>query len=89
MDEGQELVAGVHLAGRRTQVNVPLGQLPKAEALGQGGRQEEPRIGDLTVLVEGHIEAVEAVRRSHQIGCFSVGLGGAVRNAISPVQMGT
>ena len=28
----------------------------------QGGRQEEPRIGDQAVIVEGHIEAVEAVR---------------------------
>jgi hypothetical protein len=32
------------------------------QVMGQGGRQEEPRIGHQAIIIEGHIESVEAVR---------------------------
>jgi hypothetical protein len=28
----------------------------------QGGRQEEPRVGDQAVVVESHVESVKAMR---------------------------
>ncbi len=34
----------------------------EAEVLGQGGRQEEPRVGHQAIVVEGRVEPVEAVR---------------------------
>jgi hypothetical protein len=37
-------------------------ELAQAEMVGEGGRQEEPRISDQAIVVEGCIEAVEAVR---------------------------
>ena len=61
-DERQELVADVRPAGRPPEVEVFVHQLPEIEVVGQGGRQEEPRVGHQAVIVEGHIEAVEAVR---------------------------
>lgn len=30
--------------------------------LGRGGWQDEPRVGDQAIVIESHIEAVEAVR---------------------------
>lgn len=61
-DEGQELVADVRPAGRGTEIEVLVHQLAQAEMVGQRGRQEEPRIGHQTVVVEGHIDSVKAVR---------------------------
>jgi len=61
-DERQELVARIRPAGRRAEVEVLVHQLAQAEMVSQRGRQEEPRIGHQAVIVEGHIEAVEAVR---------------------------
>ena len=48
--------------GAGTEVEVGLDELAQPEVVGEGGRQEEPRIGDQAVVVEGRIEAVEAVR---------------------------
>jgi hypothetical protein len=36
--------------------------------LGEGGRQKEPRVGHQAIVVEGRVEPVEAVRRSHLSG---------------------
>jgi hypothetical protein len=36
-------------------------ELAQAEMLGDGGRQEESRISQQAVVVEGHIEPAEAV----------------------------
>ena len=49
-------------AARPPEVEVFVHQLPEIEVVGQGGRQEEPRVGHQAIIVEGHIEAVEAVR---------------------------
>jgi len=43
--------------------------------LGQGGWQEDPRVGHQAIVVEGRIEAIEAVRRSHRSGVLLVALG--------------
>jgi hypothetical protein len=41
---------------------VLLDQLPEAQVLGQCGRQQETGVGHQAVVVEGDVEAVEAVR---------------------------
>jgi hypothetical protein len=51
-------------------------ELPEAEVLSQGGRQQEPGVGHQVVVVEGHVEPVKGVRRSHQSGAPLVGLMG-------------
>ncbi len=61
-DERQELVAAVCLAGLATEVEVAIDELSKTQASGQGGRQEEPRVGHQAVVVEGRVEPVEAMR---------------------------
>ena len=59
---GQELVARVRPADRRTEVEVLVHQLAKAEMVSQRGRQEQPCVGHQAVVIEGHIEPIEAVR---------------------------
>jgi len=43
------------------QVDVVIEQLPQAEVLGEGGRQDEPGVGHQSLVVEGHGYGVEAV----------------------------
>ncbi len=74
-DERQELVADVRSAGLVAEVEVGLDEILHAEVVGQGGRQEEARVGDEAVVVEGGFQSVEAVRRSHLSGVL---LGGSV-----------
>ena len=57
----QELVADVGPAHCRPQVEVLIDQLPEAQMLCQGGRQQEPGSGHQAVVVEGRVEPVEAV----------------------------
>ena len=76
-------------ARRRTQVEVLLDKLAEAEALGQGGRQEEPRVGHQAVVVKTLCRAGRGCAMIASIRCSSVGLDGLDRNAIFPVQMGT
>jgi hypothetical protein len=61
-DERQELVADVRPAGRRAQVEMALDELPEAQVMGQGDRQQEARVGHQAIVIEGHVEPVEAVR---------------------------
>ncbi len=44
---------------------------------GRGCRQKEPRVGHQAVVVEGHIEPVKGMRRSHQSGATLLGLMGS------------
>ncbi len=60
-DERQELVAGVRRAGLAPEVEVAVDQLAQAEAVSQGGRQKQSRVGHQAVVVEGRREPVEAV----------------------------
>ena len=48
-------------ARRPPQVEVLVDELPETQVVGQGGRQEEPRVGHQAVIVEGRLEPVEAV----------------------------
>ena len=61
-DQGQELVTDMRPTRRGAEVEVLVGELTEAEMGGQGRRQEEARIGHQPVIVEGHVEPVEAVR---------------------------
>jgi hypothetical protein len=59
--EREELVADVRSTGRGTEVQVLIDEVAQAEVLGQGGRQEEPRVGHQAVVVEGGFQPVEGV----------------------------
>ena len=60
-DEGQELVADVRRAGGAPQVEEPIDQSLQAQVEGQRGRQEEPRIGHQTIVIEGRVNPVDGV----------------------------
>ncbi len=60
-DQAQELVPGVGPPRCAAQVEMAVDQLAEPEVVGQGGRQEEPRVGHQAVVVEGRREPVEAV----------------------------
>ncbi|MEX1171694.1 MAG: hypothetical protein WEG56_03670 [Chloroflexota bacterium] len=64
-------------------------ELAETELLGQGGRQEQSRIGDETVVVEGGFQPVEAVLRSHPSGAPLAGLDGLFATPSFTFQMGT
>jgi hypothetical protein len=59
-------------------------QLPEAEVLDQGGRQEEPRVGHQAVVVKGRGDPVEAVGRSHPSGASLLGFDGFLSRPSSP-----
>ena len=61
-DERQELVAGVRPAGLGAEVEVLVNERLQAHVLGQRRRQEEPRVGHQTIVVEGRVKAIQAVR---------------------------
>ena len=60
--EGQKLVASVRPARHGAEIKMLVDQLAQAQMVSQGGRQEEPRVGHQAIIVEGRVEAVEAVR---------------------------
>jgi hypothetical protein len=49
MHQGQQLAAGMGRAGALAQVDERIGGLLDAQPLGQGGRQQQARIGDRMV----------------------------------------
>src|SRR5450759_2035971 len=61
-DERQELVARVRPTGRSPEVEVLLDEILETEVCGERGRQQESRVSHQAVVVEGRVEAVEAVR---------------------------
>jgi hypothetical protein len=52
VDQGQQLAAGPGRAGPLAQVDQGIGGLLDAQPLGQGGRQQQPRVGDGVGVVE-------------------------------------
>lgn len=58
----EKLVPDVRPTRPTAQAEVLVHQLPEIEVVGESGGQEEPRVGDKTVIVEGHIDSIEAVR---------------------------
>ena len=61
-DERQELVADMRPSGCGPEIEVGLDEVLQPEVVGQGGRQQEPCVGHQTLVVEGGVEAVQAVR---------------------------
>ena len=61
-DEREHLVAGVRAARRGARIEVRLDELAQAGMRGEGGRQQQPRVGHQPRVVEGHTESVEGVR---------------------------
>jgi hypothetical protein len=68
MDQRHRFVPDVRSAGGVPQVDVLIDQLAQAEMLSEGGRQDQPGVGHRVLVVEGHREPVETVRRSHRKG---------------------
>ena len=60
--QGHQLVAGVGPAWGPAQVQMPVNQLGQAQALGQGGRKDQPGIVDQAVIVEGDVDAVGVLK---------------------------
>jgi hypothetical protein len=54
-------VPGVRPARRIAHVDVLVHKFTKTEPTGQRNRQEEARVGHQAIVVEGHVEPVEAV----------------------------
>jgi hypothetical protein len=72
-DERKQLVADVRPTDHLPEVQVRLDELAQAEMGGERGRQEEPGVGHQAIVVEGRIQPVEAVRRSHLSGVLLFG----------------
>ena len=56
-----QLVSRVRPPRRIPQVNVVVNQFTQTQALGQGGRKEQPGIGHQAVVVEGDFDAVGVI----------------------------
>ena len=59
---GQELVSRIRPTWRISQVNIVVHQLAQSQMMGQGHRQEQPSIGHQAMIVEGHVDAIGALR---------------------------
>jgi len=62
VNECHGLGAHVGVTRRVAQVDVIVEELAQAEVLGQGGCQDQAGVGDGVLVVEGHGDAVEAVK---------------------------
>jgi hypothetical protein len=82
--ERQELVPGVRPAGGAAEVEEPLDESLQAEMRGQGGRQQEARVGYQLRPVERRVNPVEAVGRSHPAGAPLVRVDGCVATPSFP-----
>ena len=58
----QHLVSRVGTTWRISQVNVAVHQLSQPQMMGQGDGQKQPSIGHQSVIVEGNVDAVGALR---------------------------
>jgi len=74
--EGQDLVPDVRPTDRGTEIEMALDQTLQIEVVGQGSWQKKPSVGHRAIVVEGRVEPVQAVRRSHLSGAPFVGLDG-------------
>jgi hypothetical protein len=66
VDQGQQLAAWPVRARPLAQVDQRIGGLLDPEPLGQGGRQQQARVGDGVGVVEAGVELVEGVGGSHR-----------------------
>jgi hypothetical protein len=88
MHNGEQLGAGVG-AGRAGQTDQLVGGSGDAQALGQGGGQQQPGVSDCMGVVEGDLELVKAwggVGCWHRKGGLPAGSDGCVSSTILPGQ---
>ena len=69
----RNLIAGIGSAWRIAQVQAPVNQLGQTQVQGQGGRKDQPGIGDQAVVVEGDADAVGVVAWQHLLGAPFLG----------------
>ena len=62
MDDRHRLEAHVGSAGGVTKIDETVDKLSQTQVLGQGGRLDQSRISDETLVVEHHIKRVETMR---------------------------
>lgn len=60
--EGQQLVAHVRASRLPAEIEMLLDERLQAEVVGQGGRQQKPRIGHQVLVIKGRLDPVGAVR---------------------------
>jgi hypothetical protein len=70
------------------QVDERIGGLPDAQPLGQGGRQQQPRIGHRVGVVEADVELVEGVGGCHREPALLIGEHGSFGKRHSPSSEG-
>jgi hypothetical protein len=73
MDQGQQLAAGPVRASPLAQVDQRIGGLLDAQPLGQGGRQQQPGVGDGVGVIEAGVELVQGVAGSHRESALLIG----------------
>jgi hypothetical protein len=62
------------MAGCSSEVDTGVEELTKPEVLSERGHLDEPGVGDDVVVVEAHLNPVQAVRRcAHRKGAFRLG----------------
>jgi hypothetical protein len=66
VDQGQQLAAGPVRARPLAQIDQRIGGLLDPQPLGQGGRQQEARVGDGVGVVEAGVELVQGVGGCHR-----------------------
>ena len=59
MDQGQQLAAGPVRASPLAQIDQRIGGLLDPQPLGQGGSQQQARVGDRVGVVEAGVELVQ------------------------------
>ena len=86
VDQGQQLAAGPVRAGPLAQIDHRIGGLLDPQPLGQGGRQQQARVGDGVGVVQAGIELVQGVGGSHREHALLAGNTAAVAGAMLPGQ---
>jgi hypothetical protein len=67
-DHCQRLGSRVGRTGHGAKLEVLINQLPQPQLLAERGRQQQPRVGHQTGIVEGHAQGVESVGSFHLTG---------------------
>ena len=71
VDHRHGLVADMGMTGGAAQIDMGLEEILKTEVSRQGGRGDQPGIGDQTIVVEDHLNAVQGVREcAHREGAL-------------------
>jgi hypothetical protein len=84
VDQGQQLAAWPVRASPLAQIDQRIGGLLDPEPLGQGGGQQQARVGDGMGVIEGDVELVQGVEGSHRESALLVGGYGSCRRRHSP-----